>query len=181
MISYTCSQKTGSKYSLSAISKSVDTVSGFEGRLYEFLSQHEPDAVIDTGTLMDTKLRRSLISGWIRTTIFADKIDITSYPSFIEEISKNMDMKQAKNTAIKLTNIYGFNVTEYHVQHIIQELKGDRTINIKWWKEELVEPWILSKLEKSDYKIANVKNLHGVYLQIFKDRSNAKDADGVGF
>lgn len=158
-----------------------DTVSGFEGRLYEFLSQHEPDAVIDTGTLMDTKLRRSLISGWIRTTIFADKIDITSYPSFIEEISKNMDMKQAKNTAIKLTNIYGFNVTEYHVQHIIQELKGDRTINIKWWKEELVEPWILSKLEKSDYKIANVKNLHGVYLQIFKDRSNAKDADGVGF
>lgn len=158
-----------------------DTVSGFEGRLYEFLSQNEPDAVVDTGTLMDTRLRKALISGWIRDNILADKLETTSYPSMIDEISKNMELMQANNTANKLSTMYGFNVTEYHVQHIIQELKGDRNINIKWWKEELVEPWMLSKLKKSNYKIANVRNLHGAYLQIFKDRSNANDTDGVGF
>jgi len=112
---------------------------------------------------------KALITGWIRYTCNKEAIATTSHPSIISQIQLNMDMNQAKSTAKQLSELYGFEITEYHIQHIIGELKGDRSVDDKWWREELSTPWMLSVIKQSAI-INNISAIHDRYCQIFKDR-----------
>lgn len=147
--------------------QSNSSFDNFYTTLTNFLTGYVKEYNTINHEVIGENIKKALYSGWLRHNYNSEQKQKV-YTSILDEITAAAGV-DANELSKRLSDQFNFNITQYHVQYIRGELKGDRNIDLEWWKEELATPWMIATLSAQSHTIA-AQLLYTIFLKVFKGR-----------